>query len=208
MLNEGVRRMTTSRYDKKMETRGRVLEAARDLFTAPGFNDTTVRMIALKASVAVGTVFTTFDTKDDILFEIVAERYDALAEALAEEITAAGTASAREKMKRCFARAYAFEWDRRDLLLQQISCSWTWGPEFEQKSLARLQKPFGFVGRLLTEAAANGEIAADAEILAIADLLLGIYMRNWRHSRYRNYALADVCDLAGRQIDLVFKGAA
>jgi AcrR family transcriptional regulator len=51
--------MLSVRKSQKEATRQRVLDAARDLFETQGYEETTVREIARRAEVAVGSVFTT-----------------------------------------------------------------------------------------------------------------------------------------------------
>ncbi len=48
----------------------RIRNAARELFVSKGYDDTTIREIAAKASVGMGTVFTYADNKRDLLFLI------------------------------------------------------------------------------------------------------------------------------------------
>ena len=48
------------RDDQKAATREKVLVAARDLFNEVGYEETTIRAIAERAGVSVGSVFTTF----------------------------------------------------------------------------------------------------------------------------------------------------
>lgn len=194
-----------TREEQKRATRAKVLAAARKLFAAHGFDATTVRMIATEAGCAVGGVFTTFESKEEILFEIAAERYDALAQAILAE--ADGPGPVRDKMKRGFAAAFAFEFERIDLLMVQIGASWTWSRAFEAKSQARLAAPFSFIGKLLGEAIAAGEVRPSVDLAVLGDLLLGVYLRTWRHAWYRDLDVAAASAFAGRQIDLVFDGA-
>ena len=62
------------RKSQKEATRQRVLDAARELFEAKGFEAATVRDIARMAGVSVGSVFTTFASKGDILSQVMADR--------------------------------------------------------------------------------------------------------------------------------------
>lgn len=191
----------------KLATREKVLVAARALFSDPGYENTTVRMIAQRAEISSGGVFTVFESKEAILAEIVIERYEALADHL-DQVLRDTPGSARARMKAAFAAAYGFEHHRHALLMRQIGASWSWSPSFEAESQRSLAKPFGFVGRLLVEAASTGEIAANADIPMLADLLLGVYLRMWRHGWYRRLDVAGMAALADPQIDNIFKGAA
>lgn len=199
--------MGQRRQERKLHTRARILAAARKLFASPGYEETTIRMLASEARVAAGSVFTTFTSKEDVLLAIATEKYDELADHLAESL--AGVAGpARDKLKVAFARAYAFEFDRLALLMKQLGASWTWSHDMEARSQERLTRPFRFVGALCEEAAFNGEVKAGVDLPLMADILLGLYLRNFRHAWFRGLAPEETAALAARQIDLVFDGAA
>ena len=57
----------------KAATRERILQTARELFVARGFDATTTRDIALAADIAAGTLFNYFETKDAIVASLAAE---------------------------------------------------------------------------------------------------------------------------------------
>jgi AcrR family transcriptional regulator len=197
--------MSGMRETLKQRTRERILTAARQLFAEQGFQKTTLRQICEAAGVAVGSVFTTFESKEDVLFEIAAERYDGLAEAIAKD--QAGGGSARSRLKRGFHTAYRYEFDRLSLLMVQLGASWTWSNELETRSQARLARPFAFIGSLIQDAQSAGEIGAKVDLAVFGDMLLGIYMRNYRHAWFRGIGPEDMAALANAQIDLLFDGA-
>lgn len=194
------------RAEKKQQTRLKVLKAAREMFAAQGYERATLRGIAQLAGVSVGSVFTTFESKEDVLLAIAAEGYDALAEAI--EAQAAGPGSARARLKRGFAAAYAFEYHRLDLLMAQVGASWTWSHVFEEQSQARLARPFGFIATLVRAAREAGEVRGDLDLALFGDLMLGVYLRNLRHGWYRRLTAVQMAELAEKQIDLLFDGAA
>lgn len=192
------------RVDRKEATRQRVLDAARRLFSEKGYAETTLRQVAKEAGTSTGSVFTTFESKEDVLFAIVAEGYDALAEAIS--IESEGQDSAREKLKRGFAAAYRFEHGRLGLLMAQLGASWTWSHAFEAQSQARLAKPFGFILSLVGEAYASGELRAEVDPAVFADMLLGVYLRNFRHAWFRGLDPDAMAQMGARQIDVLFEG--
>jgi AcrR family transcriptional regulator len=59
--------------DTKLATRGRILEAARDLFVRVGFDAATTRDIASDAGIATGTLFNYFPTKESIAVALAAQ---------------------------------------------------------------------------------------------------------------------------------------
>jgi AcrR family transcriptional regulator len=198
--------MATTRDEQKLRTRAGVIDAARRLFADPGYDKTTARQLAEAAEVGVGSIFTTFDSMEEILAEIVIERYDALAEAVGAALADA-RGGVRERLKLAFATAYRFEAPRHAMLMHQLAASWTWSAEFEAKSQARLARPFGFVFALLREGKDQGEIAAAVDVAEAADMLLGMFLRNFRHGWYQKLGVEGMIGRMSAQIDLLFDGA-
>jgi AcrR family transcriptional regulator len=194
------------REEQKQRTRARILAAARKLFAALGYEETTIRMLANEASVAPGSVFTTFESKEDVLLAIATEIYDEMADHLAAHLAGAD-GPARHKLKYAFACAYQFDFERLALLMKQLGASWTWSHDMEARSREKLARPFSFLGSLCIEARDNGEIGHAVDLELLADVLLALYLRNFRHAWFRSLSPAEAADLAARQIDLVFDGA-
>jgi AcrR family transcriptional regulator len=69
-MGGGIVRVTA---DTKLATRGRILEAARDLFVRAGFEAATTRDIASAAGIATGTLFNYFPTKESIAVALAAQ---------------------------------------------------------------------------------------------------------------------------------------
>ncbi len=63
----------------KIATRMRILDVARKLFAERGFDATTTRDIASEASIAVGTLFNYFTTKEAIAESLVNAAYEPVA---------------------------------------------------------------------------------------------------------------------------------
>ena len=70
------------RETKKLQTRQAIADAAMGLFVERGFDHVTVGDIARRAGVSEKTVFNYFPTKEDIFFDEVPERLEALTEAV------------------------------------------------------------------------------------------------------------------------------
>jgi AcrR family transcriptional regulator len=196
----------TRREAMKLATRQRVMDAARDLFTEQGYAATTIREIAVRAEVSTGSVFTTFESKEEILSTIISERQGELVEAInAARIATHGDARAR--LKAAIAAAYGYEFQRLLLVVEQIGSSWTWGERFEQANRKSIVRPFAFIREILGEAINDGSIRADINMDVFTDLILGAYLRNFRHAWFRKWTLEETCRRASEQIDLLFDGA-
>jgi AcrR family transcriptional regulator len=63
--------------EAKLETRRRILEAARECFSKAGFDAATTRDIAASAGIAAGTLFNYFPAKEAIAMALVAEALSA-----------------------------------------------------------------------------------------------------------------------------------
>jgi AcrR family transcriptional regulator len=70
------------RESKKLQTREAIAAAGMRLFVTRGFDHVTVGEIARDAGVSEKTVFNYFPTKEDIFFDEVPERLEALSEAV------------------------------------------------------------------------------------------------------------------------------
>lgn len=69
------------RERKKEQTRAALVDAATRLFTAKGYEKTTVKEIAAAAGVSTRTFFSYFQAKEDVLFAGTDQRLQAVAEA-------------------------------------------------------------------------------------------------------------------------------
>lgn len=67
---------STLRRERAEQTRARIVSAARRLFAARGFANTTVALIAQHAEVAQPTVYAVFGTKDAIIRELLGHLED------------------------------------------------------------------------------------------------------------------------------------
>ena len=69
------------RERNKRDKLKRIKDAARMLFIAKGFDDTTTREIAVRAGVGLGTVFVYAENKRDLLFLIINDHLDEVTQA-------------------------------------------------------------------------------------------------------------------------------
>jgi AcrR family transcriptional regulator len=69
------------RERNKRDKLKRIKDAARMLFIAKGFDDTTTREIAVRAGVGLGTVFIYAENKRDLLFLIINDQLDEVTQA-------------------------------------------------------------------------------------------------------------------------------
>ncbi len=191
------------RDTQKQETRSRVLSAARDLFDEVGYEGATIRLVAQSAGVSIGSVFTTFSSKADILSQVMQERVERLVGEV-EAMPAAGCAV--DRIKAILAAYYRYEMQRPKLFLAHLVTAFT--PDQEAGVI-----PFGGSERAVTAARAalaegirNGEINPSADIDLLIDMLRALYAWNY-HLAARDAVDADVLiALMNRQLDQLFEG--
>ena len=70
----------------KRERRGRLREAAREVFLERGYEGATTREIAARAEVAIGTLFAYATEKRDLLFLVLNDDLDAMVDSSIEEL--------------------------------------------------------------------------------------------------------------------------
>ena len=79
------------------ETKRRILDAAKELFATEGIKSTTVSEIAKAAGVAKGTIYKYFESKEEILQEVIHQEAMKVYEEIDEALRGSGTL--REKLK-------------------------------------------------------------------------------------------------------------
>ena len=75
------------RLNQLVETKARILDAARDAVALSGWKDAQIALIAARAGVATGSVYRYFDSKADLYAQVlglVSEREVAVVAAIAE----------------------------------------------------------------------------------------------------------------------------
>jgi len=198
--------MLGQREEQKLRTRARIVAAARKLFADPGYEATTIRMIAAEAGVAAGSVFTTFESKEDVLFAITGEMFDDIAGRVAERLAGAD-GSARDKVKFFMCEVIAAMEHRLPLMMIHFGLSWRWSHEIESGRPNHVGKLFVSAAALLQEGVTSGEISRDADVQLLGEVLTDICVRNVRRVWYRRLDSENLAAVTARQVDLVFDGA-
>ncbi len=162
------------REQNKLEKRGRIIAAARALFTHKGFDATTSQEIADAAGVAGGTIFTYARTKEDLLILVF---HDEMMEVVERGFVAArGSAGLLDQVIAFFETMVVYH--VRDVplarvLMRQLGYV---GSE-EQLTLVQelMTRVLGRLAQLVEAAKGQGEVDAASPLLRSARSLFAIY---------------------------------
>jgi AcrR family transcriptional regulator len=195
------------RQSQKEATRQRVLDAARGLFDTHGYQGTTIREIARAAGVAVGSVFTTFASKGEILSEVMQQR---LAPMYAEidRVAPHLRGSTVDRLRTLFAVHFEFEARQPRLFLSHIAAAYDW-------TLPPGAIPYGrnthfqqLMWNTLVAGVEAGDVRADADLREIVDLLVAAYAWTWRLVITSEADVKSLIGVMDRQIGLIGEGFA
>lgn len=193
------------RETQKLETRRKVLEAARDLFNEIGYEETTIRAVAERAGVSVGSVFTTFASKADVLSQVMDDRVDALYSEL-EHVARHMRGSVLDRLCSLFAIHYDFECRRVRLFLAHIAASFSPSLEASTVPYGRNERFKVMIIEMLREGQTKGEVRGDADLDLILDTLMGAYAWNYRLAAAGRADHVVMTEIMERQIRLIFQG--
>ncbi|TAJ82930.1 TetR/AcrR family transcriptional regulator [Reyranella sp.] len=148
---------------KAEETKARVERAALTLFVARGVTETTTREIAMAASIAEGTIYRHFPSKEQLALDLFLRHHRALAEALAGAAQRAqGLRAQIDAIVRCYCEWADDDWTlfAYHLLTQHMFLAMV--PE-------GTPNPVDVVREVIVQAMATGEIPSrDADLAAAA----------------------------------------
>ncbi|HKR88076.1 MAG TPA: TetR/AcrR family transcriptional regulator [Phenylobacterium sp.] len=184
-----------------------MLAAARELFASQGYEAATVRQIANLAGVSVGSVFTSFASKADILSEVMKDRLEGLYAELNGVIPHLRGSTA-DRLRSMFAIHFAFEHRHVQLFLAHLAAAYDW-------TLGPGATPYGRNLRLqellidcLARGVAEGDVDPATDLRGVVDLLLAVYAWTYRLAAWENSSAEKMIAAMDRQIGLIAKGFA
>lgn len=163
------------RERKKLQSRKAILDAAVEQFSQKGFKETSVADIMNAADLGIGTFYNYFQSKEEILVQLIQQMVTEVSEALqelreaerpADELLAAG----------CCITARFLDENRYVLPLFISAAEHSGMPEGSDKA-PKVTSP-GFKGlyeRILREGQDKGEVRKDVSAELIAEMFHSIY---------------------------------
>ena len=195
------------REARKEATRLRVLGAARQLFEEVGYEAATIREIARRAGVSVGSVFTGFTSKSHVLGEVIRCGLDELYADL-ERVTPHLRGSTADRCRSLFAVHYAFEFRRLRLFLAHISVAFEFQEIPGYPVLGSNPRLRGMVLDCLAAGMARGDVRPGTDLDLAVDLLIGAYAWNYRFAAAEAADVHALTQLFDRQVGVIFEGLA
>jgi AcrR family transcriptional regulator len=195
------------REEGKQATRQRVLAAARDLFEEIGFEEATIRMIARRAAVSVGSVFTTFTGKSEILSHVMSDRLEGMYAEL-DRVVPHLRGHAVDRLRSIMAVHYSIEMRRQRLFVAYVSASFSWNAEQTVIPLGQNVRFKTMLADALIEGMARGEVREGVNVDMFVEVLLAAYIWNYRLVSHEGADVARLIDLMDRQIGILFEGVA
>ena len=189
---------------KSKKSRDAILESAAALFRRQGYSATTLRQIASLAKIEAGSVYYYFDSKEEILEEVLERGLRHVYESVKVAVKGAEGATHRKRI------ALAIE---AHLLALLESSEYTsaniriYGqlPERLKKSHRPLRRAYAkYWDKLFHDAQRAREIRADIEIVPLRIFVLGAL--NWTIEWFRLDSKDAVLELAHRTQSLIFDG--
>lgn len=196
------------RDSNKQDKLRRITAAARALFIAKGYDATSLREIAQRAGVALGTPFSYAADKRDLLFLTVNDELEDAARRAAEKVGGAGTV--KDNLLAAFGVVYAFFGQERDLsrLVLREMQFYQAGPQaarFMQTRQRMIDLAIGAVARAQQE----GEIARREDAQTVGMVIFSAFqmaVRLWL-MRPRASVAEGLRELEGF-LDVILKGLA
>jgi len=193
------------RKSQREATRLKVLDAARALFDSHGYEGTTIREIARRAEVSVGSVFTTFASKGDILSQVMQERLDGLYAEL-DRVVPLLRGSITDRLRTVLAIHFAYEARHARLFLAHIAAAFDW-------TLSDAARPFGrtphlkaVMRRTLADGVARRDIDPAIDLDDAVELVLAAYAWTYRLAAWEGADAGAMTAVMDRQIGLIVDG--
>ena len=155
-------------------TRRSILRAARTVFVAKGFHEATTHDVAREAGLSVGSIYTYFASKDELIHDSILAANEAETEAVLQDVGADGPM--RDRMARAIAGWYAYTIEAPGVAAFLVE-AWS---EASRKPLirdlvARRRERIVTVATvLLQEGAGRGELPANVDVGATATALAAL----------------------------------
>jgi AcrR family transcriptional regulator len=198
-------KMPTRRAMAKQQTRAKVLQAARRLFSEAGYEGATIRDIATAAGMSTGAVFANFADKSDLFREIMFDDISHLAEIMAE--AAAKGRTVDEALLKLFMAGYAYYKSQLPLARAAFSITWTLDEGQVLRNIGPVQVLNDLVADQLYMGVERGELSRECEVKLRSQMLFDAYLANYPQAIFGGWSLDALQARTRDQIRVILAGA-
>jgi len=162
------------RERNKQEKLDRILAAAKDLFAAKGFNETTTQEIADRADIGTGTLFLYAKTKEDLLIMVFKDEMIETSQTAFRKVSS--DAPLIDQLMQVFGAMVAYH--NRDLplaraLIREITI--LSGPERREDVRLLMRIIYDGIGDIVASVRTREKIRSDIDLTLAGETFFGIY---------------------------------
>jgi len=149
------------RAQQKAETRRLLLDVARELLREKGYDGMTMRQLATRAGVGLGTAFKHFPAKGSLVIAVYRDEIYVAADAMFDSLPAKGIEAQLVHLVRCL---YSFFSKRPALTRAMVNEATGLDGESAELSLRQMGEFLAEVRKLLEAARSNGELRVNLDL--------------------------------------------
>ena len=194
----------TRRAIAKQQTREKVLQAARQLFTERGYEGATIRDIAKAAGMSTGAVFASFADKSELFGDILTADQAAMADAMRAAVE--GKTAVEDALVALFKAGYEFHYPQLPLFAAGVAVSWSWSDAAEQRNRESIRPIRDLILQQLRAGIERGELAERHDLRLVAGTLWDVFLRSYRRAVYDKRSSEDLLSTLRDQIALILAG--
>ncbi len=181
-------------YDKR---RAAIVAAAAHLYARRGFQGASVADLAKACGTSKALIYHYFPSKDDILYEVMADHLDDLVDA-ADDAMSVGSATERLRaLTLSFMRLYVGAQDSHKVLLNELD---NLPPERRSEVVGKQRRIIAVVETLVRE------IRPETNPITLPVTMLFFGMINWTHTWFRPGGRIEPEQLADLAVELMLNG--
>ncbi|HEX8234194.1 MAG TPA: TetR/AcrR family transcriptional regulator [Caulobacteraceae bacterium] len=192
------------RAESKARTRQKVLDAAKRLFMARGYEGATMRDMAAEAGLSTGALFANFTDKADLFNEVMLADFEVQHERMREVLEDAN-GKVEERLVALLSAGYDFHLSQLPLLQAGISVSWSQGLNGELGERPAWRTVLGFLTEILEQGVAKKELKKDFDRELLAEVLWDCYLANYRRALFAEWGLEQLKERLREQVRLILR---
>jgi AcrR family transcriptional regulator len=205
MMQEPLVRFPLSRRAAaKQQTRRRLINAARDLVAARGYEAATLRDVAERAQVSTGAVFANFEDKADLFNAVVLDDLAALHARMRG--SAEGAQTACQALLAMLMAGYEQWIDQPSLVQAHLGFSWFADRSLEQRRAEARRLILEALADVVRDGLIRGEFLAPLDPALIAEMAWDAYVAGWRGVIFDGWDLARLALRLTARIDVLLDG--